>query len=363
VILEPILVQPPAPDELEVSIFGPGFGESVVVHLGQGQWMVVDSCQTVGGREPVAAQYLSAIGVDLAKDVILLVATHWHDDHIRRISQLLSYAEAASFYASAALTAPEFLALLDREDLSDSKFTNGVQELQRVNTILVDRDQTIGKAGADRRIYQNDDGLVSGIWTLSPSDAEQARALTHFGTLLPKPGVGMSRVPAELPNDSSVVVYLETVAGPILLGADLEHLPEAGTRGWHAIVDSPNRPTERAVLYKVAHHGSITGECERVWDGLIVPFPQSVLTPWERGNSERHLPRASDKKRIRERSENAYLTSDKLRPQQARPRAVQKMISETTRSYREHRLILGHVQMRRANSGWVVRGSEPSVTL
>lgn len=35
---------PPVADELEVSVFGPGVGESVVVHLGHGDWMVVDSC-------------------------------------------------------------------------------------------------------------------------------------------------------------------------------------------------------------------------------------------------------------------------------------------------------------------------------
>lgn len=33
----------PRLDEIEVSLLGPGYGESVVVHMGGGEWMVVDS--------------------------------------------------------------------------------------------------------------------------------------------------------------------------------------------------------------------------------------------------------------------------------------------------------------------------------
>ena len=36
------VTRPPAPDELEVSLFGRGVGECAVVHLGSGEWLVVD---------------------------------------------------------------------------------------------------------------------------------------------------------------------------------------------------------------------------------------------------------------------------------------------------------------------------------
>src|SRR5438067_455186 len=36
--------EPPDSSELELSVFGPGRGECLVVHLGAGEWMVVDSC-------------------------------------------------------------------------------------------------------------------------------------------------------------------------------------------------------------------------------------------------------------------------------------------------------------------------------
>jgi hypothetical protein len=34
---------PPRPDELELSLFGSGIGESLAVHLGNGEWAIVDS--------------------------------------------------------------------------------------------------------------------------------------------------------------------------------------------------------------------------------------------------------------------------------------------------------------------------------
>ena len=51
------VTQPPCHDELEVSIFGPGIGESVVVHLGYGDWIVVDSCLNPRTRLPAALEY------------------------------------------------------------------------------------------------------------------------------------------------------------------------------------------------------------------------------------------------------------------------------------------------------------------
>ena len=77
----PSLVGPPAPTEVEVSLFGPGVGECVVIHLGLGEWLIVDSCLTAG-REPVAISYLSELGVPL-DSVRMCLFTHFHDDHIR----------------------------------------------------------------------------------------------------------------------------------------------------------------------------------------------------------------------------------------------------------------------------------------
>ena len=73
----------PKTDEIELSLFGPGIGECAVVHLGNGEWMTVDSCLAADRSTPVAVEYLISLGVDIATQFKLIVVTHWHDDHIK----------------------------------------------------------------------------------------------------------------------------------------------------------------------------------------------------------------------------------------------------------------------------------------
>ena len=81
---------PPKSDEVEVSIFGPGVGESLVLHIGSGEWVVVDSCMNGDRSSPAALEYLREIGVDPATQIKWVIATHWHDDHVEGISEILT---------------------------------------------------------------------------------------------------------------------------------------------------------------------------------------------------------------------------------------------------------------------------------
>lgn len=90
-------IEPPAPDEVEVCIFGPDFGECVLVHFGSNRWFVVDSCEYPGISEPVAIHYLQQLG--LAATVLeRIVITHWHNDHCKGISRLAAAAPNASIW-------------------------------------------------------------------------------------------------------------------------------------------------------------------------------------------------------------------------------------------------------------------------
>jgi len=68
----------PAPDEPEVVVFGPGYGEAIAVHLGDNQWLLVDSCRNPKTKVPASLEYLQEIGVDPTQ-VLAVVASHWHD--------------------------------------------------------------------------------------------------------------------------------------------------------------------------------------------------------------------------------------------------------------------------------------------
>jgi len=104
---------PPAAIAAEVSVFGPGFGECIVLHLGDGEWVVVDSCVDAKSGRPVAIDYLDRVGVDIAKNVSLVVATHWHDDHIGGFGELFEACKNARFACSMAMCCQEWLTLLE----------------------------------------------------------------------------------------------------------------------------------------------------------------------------------------------------------------------------------------------------------
>lgn len=101
------MVNLPQANEIEVSIFGRGKGESIAVHIGHGKWLIIDSHLLPGTKTPVALNYLSEIGVDLGADIVAIVCTHWHDDHIQGIFEIFNCAISADFYCSTAFTTQE----------------------------------------------------------------------------------------------------------------------------------------------------------------------------------------------------------------------------------------------------------------
>src|SRR5438445_716663 len=50
-------IGPPRLDQIEICVFGPNYGESIVLHLGNGNWVVVGSCIHADTNEPVSLAY------------------------------------------------------------------------------------------------------------------------------------------------------------------------------------------------------------------------------------------------------------------------------------------------------------------
>ncbi len=55
-------MKPPNPDEIEITVFGPGYGECIVIHAGSGKWFIVDSCLDMTGL-PASIVHLNSLGV------------------------------------------------------------------------------------------------------------------------------------------------------------------------------------------------------------------------------------------------------------------------------------------------------------
>ncbi|MBI1894644.1 MAG: MBL fold metallo-hydrolase [Candidatus Rokubacteria bacterium] len=349
--------EPPAPDEAEVSLFGPGIGESAVVHLGGGDWIVIDSCVETGTREPVAVKYLANLGLHSEHSLRLIIVSHWHDDHIRGISSVLQAAPHAVIACSAALNSDEFFQLTAFSRRAMTEWP-GTAEFEAVLAILEQRapagvrPAAIGPtwAVANQRLWQRSaTGSIPSaeVYALSPSAAALTLAINGFADMLPVAGPARKLV-ALTPNQAAVAVWIVFGSFNILLGSDLE----ASTNpliGWHAIITSQARPTGLAHVFKVPHHGSDDADEPAVWTTMLVPNPCAVLTPFIKGPSP--LPRPTDISRLKARTNELYCTAaPKGWAPPRRDPAVERTLRETVRARRAISGPMGHVRIRAQHS-------------
>jgi hypothetical protein len=337
---------PPQADEVEVTLLGPGRGESVIVHLGAGEWLIVDSCATKsGGAAPL--RYLAHLGV--APDAVRwLVASHWHDDHVRGFGELVESCPNAKVAQAAALEQDEFLSLVVAAEGVMVDGPSGVDEMRRtVMALSADGRGRPEFVRADQRldmVAASPAGPGFEFWALSPSNEALVDALKEFATYAAVSGETKRTVPRPKRNPSSVVLYVRVGATLVLLGADLESESSDG-RGWRAIVQSSGRPTEPAHYVKIPHHGSVDAHDETMWTELVVDSPHGGVTPFRAGKTS--LPRNSDIDRIAKRSPNIWLTrSGATASSPRRPSAVERTLRSAVRSIEVISVDPGRVTMR-----------------
>ena len=318
------------------------------MHVGRGRWVIVDSCLDPDGT-PGPLRYLESIGVDPVGGVALIVATHWHDDHIRGMARLVELCHAAQFCCASALCREEFLTLVGAlEGHHFSASGSGLRELHGVFSRLVEAGKNPTHALANRVVFRKETCTIS---SLSPSDEVFQRFLTSVGGLIPKQGENKTRIRSLSPNEAAVALWVDTGDFTLLLGADLER------SGWVAVVASPTRPTGKASAFKVPHHGSENADEPTVWQQMLESDPLAVLTPWRRGGHA--LPTAQDVVRILAATQNAYVTDNGL-PRRS-PRhgnsAVARTIRESGSRFRRLTADNSSVRLRRplgSQTQWTV---------
>lgn len=342
-------------DEVEISIFGPGVGECVVVHLGNGDWMVVDSCINKLSKRPVALDYFNVLGVDVSTAIRLLVASHWHDDHIRGIAKVCESAQLAKIACSVALKSREFINLAVASPYAMFQWP-GASEMREVLKICSSRKSSARAAGPEwaassmrlLTLAGSDRPFTAEVTSLSPS----AETITFsFRAILEEffaEGRPVRQIPDQSPNEISVVLWIKLGTLNVLLGADLEERNHPG-EGWRAIVQSDTRPSDKAQVFKVPHHGSTNADLQEVWDEMLVPSPHAVVTPYVRG--PKVLPSRADLERLCSRTSNVYCTGDpESWKSPKRERTVDKVLKKIGPKRRAIEGRMGQVRIRSKNS-------------
>lgn len=349
--------RPPTEDEVEVSLFGPGFGECLVLYLGDGDWIVVDSCRDMGSKTPVALKYLEELGVDASRSVRRVIATHWHDDHIDGLGEVFRRSSSAAFACTSAFRAEEFKTLL--LNYSGSALTvagSGINEIEKIFIEVRQRQKAkkgpaLRLCGANTIVWERFGQRPASVTALSPSPHDILAGVARIaGAQIVGPGLPRRRLSSLHPNDVSVALSVRVADVLILLGADLE---ETGNnlRGWRAVVSQWNPAAGLHQYFKIPHHGSANAHFLPVWSNMLIPAPDVTLTPF------RHmLPTKADRDRIVGLAGRASLSAPpRTRRYRITSPAVQRVINGMTRNTWIYPSNFGHIRYRRrvaAGGSW-----------
>ena len=360
----------PTLSQIEVTLLGPGYGESTVIHFGNNVWGIIDSCIEPGQSQPAPLRYLSSIGVDPTNDVALVVATHWHDDHIRGLSQVVATCEQARFSCPLVFQKEEFVSMVTRiNENNRSKVGSGAREVLSIYQQL-EAGRTPRLASIGNRIFsapreETGHGQPVHVWALSPSDFQVDAFLREIGASLPGVKETKYRILAHGPNKVAVVNLIEIGSVGILLGADLENEINENL-GWKAVINNRDVALNKASIYKVAHHGSESGHHDGIWSELLSEAPFALVTPW---NKSKGLPTADDAQRIAALTPNGYLTSNpkQIGSKAKRIAAVEKTVKDTTGGHlRQSQPNFGIIRLRTTDANhisWSIDLSDRAISI
>lgn len=270
----------PTTDELEITILGRGVGECVVVHMLDGNWIIVDSFSDRG--RPAARRYLDDLGVS-RDQVRSIVVTHVHRDHYLGINALHSYYRSSRLCITSATNSKTFRSLLSDEEqpnrlgglpvalarafnrrIGQRKYTPGLRYMQPGKHAFhkINRASLTAVAPTEFAVNLAVDGLAEAIASGHPENVRE----------------GLRNA-----NHSSVVLLGRAGKVNFLLCGDLEASP--AHLGWAAILDEPdNEDLPKSSLVKAPHHGGASGFDGDMWTSLAEEEPVVLVAPfWPQG--------------------------------------------------------------------------------
>jgi len=347
----------PPLDIAEISLFGSGVGECVVIHMGAGQWFIIDSCLCPKTKKPIALVYLRSIGVDYSNQVIGILITHWHSDHIKGASELLKCCAKAKLYCSGALSSNEAFkiatlykkSIFNEHDQDVREFSDIVDFLYQTNAPK--RLEPVRSRHTFRDIRQQNQ-VASRLIALSPSNMAVTQSIADLAQQQPKEKSQRTRaIATQSANLNAVAVHFTFGQLSVVLGSDLENSNNLNT-GWNAVFND-NMIAElsltKAHIFKVSHHGSQSGHHDAIWSDLLLDKPLAMTTTF----SPSQLPREQDIERLKKQSKALLLTCD---PTKNKKIKRDKMVERELRGIAiKQRTIntknMGHIQIRATEQG------------
>ena len=317
-IFEKRLLTHPKLNELQICVFGPGYGESILLHIPFVGWGIIDSCEVKINKKPVVLPlqyFLEAVEDNEFPELSFVILTHPHEDHYKGLDKTIAtypgtikricryngvgIRELKEYLISQKLVHNEQLpGLIDVFKASDIAKKNGAQErfLSELTDVFAYNDIDIEGFGKTNIALK----------ALSPSAGSAKKYTEMLYKTFPKIGE-----PLKFANDSAhnlISVCLLLMIGDlqVLFSSDVEDHPSEEI-GWKCIVKNNDCPNLWTNLVKVAHHGSISGFNDSVWKAHKSRFkPLSIVTPFVKGNN--YMPGSEDLDRYKKVSSNVGVT-------------------------------------------------------
>lgn len=298
--------------EIEIVLFGKGIGEAILINCGDDHWIAVDSCYN-SNKVPAAKAFFQEKGLDHKKLIKKIVISHFHNDHIKGMGELISDCEDADVFISDALSLTEATDFFAYHDCHKSITRNesGISEFLKVLDVLTKRQKRFEHVIANTLIHQCINNPIQ-IFSMSPSSFDCQDRRNEFLKLLKETEKG--KLPAlskKISNHNCLTLLVSTAhsqsrGNDILLGADLE-IKSNTNSGWNAAIASRVSPKNTAKVFKIPHHGSDTGFHLDTWKVCMALEPIGILTTFSSG--KKHLPDMDYIKAYSELTEQLYCTT------------------------------------------------------
>jgi hypothetical protein len=283
--------------------------------------------------------------------VRLVLVTHWDDDHVEGVAQVVDACATATVACSMALDRTEIAEFVIRQERVTGSHGSGVDELR---TIL-QKCRTTGRLLWTKATLPLHPRAVSSsptVVALSPSNDAVARSVESLIEQATGEKIAFPRRyrAPEGPNGASVAATVRAGSTSMLLGADLENTANPKT-GWDAVL-AEARPDINASVVKVPHHASEGAHHEGMWAEIVDDDSVAIITPWVLAGG--HLPREDDLARVRGVAGSVYLTAMPMLGPAKKDRTVEKFISKVAGIHVEELRGWGQVRARRrvSESSW-----------
>lgn len=307
-------ITPPKTDEVELTFFGPGFGESIVVHIPGIGWGIIDSCEfgPVTERFVPPLKYLICQGVNRLAFIVL---THPHADHFKGMEQIVDHylgrIDRVCRYAGDG--ARELGAYLTDRNIKGSPGAKSLSYVLKAFKKAVDNHAESRRLGAMTQIIPRKQVSVNGatievdVRSLSPSAEDEQFYVDILRAASPQLTGRITEIPEREHNLIASAIWISAGDVVVILGSDVEK-GRSRSSGWRGIVGSVDAPDLSVKALKVPHHGSPSAYYKQAWEqhcgGKKIT---SVVTPFIRGKQPR--PSEGDIERIKNSSSHVGLTS------------------------------------------------------